>query len=145
MDDQDQASTEPTSDGVLDPVPVPPSRETERPAGLAFDVEKGADLPGVPTGDQTPKNPGAAPAQEMGGGIGLALPRDQARKEEQAAPEALPSPSMYGSSRALPAPFLTLPLTVWALFFALSAALTAATSSRYTAGHARQLPTENRS
>jgi hypothetical protein len=87
MDDQDQASIEPTSDGILDPVPVTPSRETERPAGLAFDVETGADLPGVPTGDQTPKNPGAAPAQEMGGGIGLALPRDQARKEEQAAPE----------------------------------------------------------
>ena len=87
MDNQDQASTEPTPDGVLDPVPVTASRETERPAGLAFDVEKGADLPGVPTGDQTPKNPGAAPAQEMGGGVGLALPGDQARKEEQAAPE----------------------------------------------------------
>ena len=87
MDNQDQASTEPTPDGVLDPVPVTPSRETERPAGLAFDVEKGADLPGVPTGDQTPKNPGAAPAQEMGDGVGLALPGDQARKEEQAAPE----------------------------------------------------------
>ncbi len=87
MDDQDQASTEPTPDGVLDPVPVTPSRETERPAGLAFDVEKGADLPGIPTGDRTPKNPGAAPAQEMGGGVGLALPGDQARKEEQAAPE----------------------------------------------------------
>ena len=87
MDNQDQASTEPTPNGVLDPVPVTPSRETERPAGLAFDVEKGADLPGVPTGDQTPKNPGAAPAQEMGDGVGLALPGDQARKEEQAAPE----------------------------------------------------------
>ena len=66
MDDQDQASTEPTPDKVLNPVPVTPSRETERPAGLAFDVEKGADLPGVPAGDQTPKNRGAAPAQEMG-------------------------------------------------------------------------------
>ena len=87
MDDQDQASTEPAPDKVLNPAPVTASRETERPAGLAFDVEKGADLPGVPTGDQTPKNPGAAPAQEMGGGMGLALPRDQARKEEQAAPE----------------------------------------------------------
>ena len=87
MDDQDQASTEPTPNGVLDPVPVTPSRETERPAGLAFDVEKGADLPGVPAGDQTPKNPGAALAQEMGGGVGLALPGDQARKDEQAGPE----------------------------------------------------------
>jgi hypothetical protein len=87
MDDQDQASTEPTPDRALDPVPVTPSRETERPAGLAFDVEKGADLPGVPAGDQTPKNPGAALAQEIGGGVGLALPGDQARKEAQAAPE----------------------------------------------------------
>ena len=83
MADQDQASTEPAPDKVLDPVPVTPSRETERPAGLAFDVEKGADLPGVPAGDQTPKNRGAAPAQEMGGGVGLALPGDPARKEEQ--------------------------------------------------------------
>jgi len=54
---------------------------------LAFDVEKGADLPGVPARDQTPKNPGATPAQEMGGGAGLALPRDPTRKEEQAGPE----------------------------------------------------------
>ena len=87
MADQDQASTEPTPGRVLDPVPVTPSRETERPAGLAFDVEKGVDLPGVPAGDQTPKNPGAAPAQEIGGGVGLDLPGDPARKEEQAAPE----------------------------------------------------------
>ena len=87
MADQDQARTEPTPDKILNPVPSPPSRETERPAGLAFDVEKGADLPGVPAGDQTPKNPGAAPAQEKGGGVGLALPGDPARKEEQAGPE----------------------------------------------------------
>jgi hypothetical protein len=87
MDDQHQASTEPTPDRVISPVPVTPSRETERPAGLAFDVDKGADLPGVPAGDQSPKNPGAALAQEVGGGVGLALPGDQARKEEQAGPE----------------------------------------------------------
>ncbi len=87
MADQDQASTEPAPDRVLNPVPVTPSRETERPAGLAFDVEKDADLPGVPAEDQTPKNQGAAPAQEMGGGVGLALPGDPARKEEQAGPE----------------------------------------------------------
>ena len=87
MDDQDQASTEPTPGRVISPVPVTPSRETERPAGLAFDVDKGADLPGVPAGDQSPKNPGAALAQEVGGGVGLALPGDQARKEEQAGPE----------------------------------------------------------
>ena len=87
MAGQDQARTEATPDKVLNPVPVTPSRETERPAGLAFDVEQGADLPGVPAGDQTPKNPGAAPAREMGGGVGLALPADPARKEEQAGPE----------------------------------------------------------
>ena len=69
MADQDQASIESTPEKVLDPVPVTPSRETERPAGLAFDVEQGADLPGAPAGDQTPRNPGAAPAQEMGGGV----------------------------------------------------------------------------
>ena len=87
MADQAPASAEPTPGKVLNPVPVTPSRETERPAGLAFDVEQGADLSGVPAGDQTPKNPGAAPAQEMGGGVGLALPGEPARKEEQARPE----------------------------------------------------------
>jgi hypothetical protein len=87
MAGQDQARTEATPDKVLNPVPVTPSRETERRAGLAFDVEKGVDLPGVPAGDQAPKNPGAAPAQEMGGGVGLALPGDPARKDEQAGPE----------------------------------------------------------
>jgi hypothetical protein len=87
MADQAQASTEPTPGKVLNPAPVTPSRQTERPAGLAFDVEKGADLPGVPAGDQTPKNPGAAPAQETGSGVGLALPGEPARKEEQARPE----------------------------------------------------------
>ena len=70
MADQDQASTEPAPDKVLNPVPVTASRETERPAGLAFDVEQGAGLSGVPAGDQTPKNPGAAPAQEMGAAWG---------------------------------------------------------------------------
>jgi hypothetical protein len=87
MADQDQARTEPAPGKVPGPVPVTPSRETQRPAGLAFDVDKGADLPGVPTGDQTPKNPGAAPAQETGGGVGLALPANPARKEEQTGPD----------------------------------------------------------
>ena len=72
MDDQDQASTEPTPDRVLNPVAVTRSREAERPAGLAFDVEEGVGLPGVPAGDQAPKNPGAALAPEMGAGVGLA-------------------------------------------------------------------------
>ena len=87
MADQAQASTDPAPGKVLSPVPVTPSRETERPAGLAFDVEQCAELSGVPAGDQTPKNPGAPPAQELGGGVGLALPGDPARKEEQAGPE----------------------------------------------------------
>jgi len=87
MTDQDQTSTEPTPDRIRNPVPVTPSRETERPAGLAFDVEKGAGLPGVPVGDQTPKNPGAVSAQERGGGVGLALPGDPVRQEDQARPE----------------------------------------------------------
>jgi hypothetical protein len=85
MADQDQASTGAASDRALNPVPVTPSRETERPAGLAFDVEKGADLPGVPIGDQTPTNPGAAPVQETGGGVGLALPAHPARPQPGAA------------------------------------------------------------
>src|SRR6185437_15679186 len=58
---------------------------------------------------------------------------------------ALPSPSIYGSSRALPVPFLTLPLAALILFLALSAALTAVPSSRHTAKHACRLPTKNRS
>jgi hypothetical protein len=85
--DQDQASTEPAPDKVLDPVPVTPSRETERPAGLAFDVEKGADLLGSQPGTRLPRTQEPPLAQEMGGGMGLALPGDQARKEEQAGPE----------------------------------------------------------
>jgi hypothetical protein len=82
MADQDHGHTEPGQDRVHEPVPVPPSRETERPEGLAFDVEKGTDLPGVPVGDQAPRNPGAAPAQETGSGVGLALPGEPAQAEE---------------------------------------------------------------
>ena len=71
---------------------VPPSDVTEKPEGLAFDVEKGADLPGVPVGDQTPKNPGAAYAaqavRERGGGVGLAVPGDPDQKTEEPAEEA---------------------------------------------------------
>jgi len=67
--------------------PVTPSEETERPEGLAFDVEKGADLPGVPVGDQTPRNPGAAHTEqvvrESGGGVGLAVPGDPDRQAEE--------------------------------------------------------------
>jgi hypothetical protein len=55
MADQDQASTEPAPDKVLNPVPVTASRETERPAGLAFDVEKAPTCPGSQPGTRLPR------------------------------------------------------------------------------------------
>jgi hypothetical protein len=91
MADEDPASTEPTQDRTMKAVAVTPSGKTERPEGLAFDVEKGADLPGVPVGDQTPRNPGAAHTEqavrERGGGIGLAVPGDPDRAAEEPADE----------------------------------------------------------
>ena len=75
------------------PTPVTPSDETERPEGLAFDVEKDADLSGVPTGDQTPENPEAAEREEaireQGGGppAGAAVPGDQAQGGEASGEE----------------------------------------------------------
>jgi hypothetical protein len=92
MADEDRASTEPTQDRTMKAVAVTPSGETERPEGLAFDVEQGADLPGVPVGDQTPKNPGATrtvqAVRERGGGVGLAVPGDPDRKAEEPAEDA---------------------------------------------------------
>jgi hypothetical protein len=93
MADEDRASTEPTQDRTMKAVAVTPSDETERPEGLAFDVEKAADLPGVPVGDQTPGNPGAAHTEqivrERGGGVGLAVPGDpDSTAEEPPAEEA---------------------------------------------------------
>jgi hypothetical protein len=89
MTDEDRASTEPTQDRTIKVAAATPSGETERPEGLAFDVEKGADLPGVPVGDQTPKNTGAAhtaqAVRERGGGVGLAVPGDPDRKAEEPA------------------------------------------------------------
>jgi hypothetical protein len=82
MADRDQASEEASHGNAQRARPVTPSRDTERPEGLAFDIEKGASLPGVPVGDQAPKNPGAAPMQEKGGGVGLSLPGEPALKEE---------------------------------------------------------------
>jgi hypothetical protein len=86
MADRDQAGAEPSQGNNHQAMPLTPSRETERPEGLAFDIEKGASLPGVPVGDQAPKNPGAAPMREKGGGVGLSLPGEPALKEE--APDA---------------------------------------------------------
>ena len=86
MVDQNRTGTEPAPGKVLKAVPVTPSEETERAEGLAFDVEKGADLPGVPVGDQAPKNPGADHTEqvvrETGGGVGLAVPGDPDRNAE---------------------------------------------------------------
>jgi hypothetical protein len=65
------------------PLPVTPSDQAERPDGLAFDVDTGADLSGVPAGDQAPSHPGAAHTQqvvrETGRGVGLAVPGDPDR------------------------------------------------------------------
>ena len=87
MVDQNRTSTEPAHGKVLKAVPVTPSVETERPEGLAFDVEKGTGLPGVPVGDQTPGNPGAGHTEqvvrETGGGVGLAVPGDPDRDAEE--------------------------------------------------------------
>ena len=80
MADEDRASAEPAQDRTMKAAAVTPSGGTERPEGLAFDVEKAADLPGVPVGDQTPRNAGAAQTEqvvrERGGGVGLAVPGD---------------------------------------------------------------------
>ena len=87
MVDQNRTGTEPAHGKVLKAVPVTPSVETERPEGLAFDVEKGTGLPGVPVGDQTPGNPGAGHTEqvvrETGGGVGLAVPGDPGRNAEE--------------------------------------------------------------
>jgi hypothetical protein len=81
MADQDRAGTGTNHEKVPGALRVTPSDETERPQGLAFDVQKGADLSGVPVGDQTPKHPGAGHTEhvvrETGGGVGLAVPGDQ--------------------------------------------------------------------
>jgi hypothetical protein len=81
---QNQASSEPGHSEGAAPIPATPSDETERPDGLAFDVAKGADLSGVPVGDQAPAHPGAAHTQdtvrEAGEGVGLAVPAAPGRK-----------------------------------------------------------------
>ena len=87
MVDQNRTGTEPAHSKVLKAVPVTPSVETERPEGLAFDVEKGTGLPGVPVGDQTPRNPEAGHTErvvrETGRGVGLAVPGDPGRNVEE--------------------------------------------------------------
>lgn len=78
MAEQNRAAGEPARGGVARPAPVSPSDGTERPPGLAFDVEAGTELPGVPAGEQAPGHPGAADAaksvRERGEGVGLDVP-----------------------------------------------------------------------
>jgi hypothetical protein len=70
-------------------MPVTPSPESERPDGLAFDVPKGTELPGVPVGHQTPADPDAArieeTVRETGERLsaGLAVPADDAQKASE--------------------------------------------------------------
>jgi hypothetical protein len=81
--EQDPATRRHQSPG---PLRVPSCDKAERPEGLAFDVEPGADLTGVPVGDQAPRNPGAAhieeTVREKGDSIGLAIPGDQDAPED---------------------------------------------------------------
>lgn len=69
------------------PLAVTPSGQVPRPEGLAFDVEPGADLTGVPTGDQTPRNAGAGhideAGRERGESIGLAIPSHRPEDDGQ--------------------------------------------------------------
>lgn len=87
MADKDRAGAESTRHLAPDPLPVTPSDKTEHPEGLAFDVEPGADLTGVPAGDQTPGHPGAAHTEETvresGEGVGLAVPDNRATRDEE--------------------------------------------------------------
>jgi hypothetical protein len=87
MVDQDQTGTEPAHGKVREAVPVTPSEGTQRPGGLAFDVDKDAGLPGVPVGDQTANNLGADHTEqvvrEAGGGVGLAVPGDPGRHADE--------------------------------------------------------------
>ena len=85
MADQDRAAGESGREGPEStprkapaPLTVTSSDKAARPEGLAFDVEPGADLTGVPAGDQTADHPGAAyieeTVRETGEGVGLAVP-----------------------------------------------------------------------
>jgi hypothetical protein len=81
MTDPDEAGTASARRQSPAALPVTPSDKAERPEGLAFDVEPGADLTGVPSGEQVPGHPGAArtgqTVREAGEGVGLAVPGDQ--------------------------------------------------------------------
>lgn len=80
MAEPDRTSPDTTQNRTMRSAAVTPSEATERPDGLAFDVEKDTDLPGVPVGAQTARNADAADTeqvvQETGEGVGLAVPGD---------------------------------------------------------------------
>ena len=69
------------------PLATPSSGQMPRPEGLAFDVKPGSDLTGMPTGDQTPRNPGAEhieeTVRETGESIGLAIPANRPGPAEE--------------------------------------------------------------
>jgi hypothetical protein len=96
MAERDRASADTTQNRTMRSVAVTPSEDTERPDGLAFDVEKGADLAGVPVGDQTASNPDAAHTeqvvQETGEGVGLAVPGDPGRTAVEPAGDTASEP-----------------------------------------------------
>ena len=87
MADTDRPGAESTHHMASDPLPVKPSDKTERPEGLAFDVEPGADLTGVPVGDQTARHPDAAHTEETvresGEGVGLTVPANRPARDEE--------------------------------------------------------------
>jgi hypothetical protein len=93
MADRDRASADTSQDRTMRSVPVTPSEDTERPGGLAFDVEKGADLSGVPVGAQTAGNSDAAHTEqavrEAGEGVGLAVPGDPRQTAAEPAGDAV--------------------------------------------------------
>jgi len=96
MAEQDPAGANTTQNRTMRSVAVTPSEDTERPDGLAFDVEKGADLAGVPVGDQSAGNPDAACTEqvvrEAGGGVGLDVPGDPGRTAAEPSGDAAKEP-----------------------------------------------------
>jgi len=81
-----KANAGPAQERTMKATPVTPSEDTVRPEGLAFDVEQGADLAGVPVGDRRATNPAVGDdqgVQEGGEGVGLAVPGDRHQKSEQ--------------------------------------------------------------
>jgi hypothetical protein len=80
MAERNRADAGRTQDKTMKSAAVTSSENTRRPDGLAFDVDNGTELPGVPAGDQTARNPGAAHTEqvvrETGSGVGLAVPAD---------------------------------------------------------------------